>query len=385
MLPGYCASSSYDAIKNIAIPSNAGNVALSVHAYAPYNFTMATNQWANHTFTQSFENDLNSMFNYFDSLQQQKGAPIIIGEFSASDFSNTEERVKWAKSYISKAKDKGIPCVLWDNNITGNTDGEAHGYLNRSNCTWYSVSKPVIDAMMETLNISSSTGGDVNAEYVWNHVTIGSDWLQIFKSNNGLPLEAWEPSLVYGWKDYVNENYDLVLVYDSPSEPKLVLQDGDVTVWEYVSSSDTSATPFIRKFTYSDIAATVSKTGMTLDKLPNLFVSATESEMTAYGLYAVPKNGSSTPEENKYPVTTASVSGNTVTLSWNAIQGADKYAVAYYSAGKWRIYTQFDASTTTFTINKAPRGTFKLVVGARINGEWDKSNINSRYVTVTVS
>uniref|UniRef100_UPI0025CE802D glycoside hydrolase family 5 protein n=1 Tax=Ruminococcus sp. TaxID=41978 RepID=UPI0025CE802D len=138
MLPGYCASSNYDAINNIAIPSNAGNVALSVHAYAPYYFTMASDDKANHNFPgqsgwgENYESALSDMFGYFGQLQSIKGAPIIIGEFSASDFNNTEDRVRWAKSYLSKAKEKGIPCVLWDNNVIGANDGEAHGYLNRA-------------------------------------------------------------------------------------------------------------------------------------------------------------------------------------------------------------------------------------------------------------
>jgi aryl-phospho-beta-D-glucosidase BglC (GH1 family) len=50
MLPGYCASSDPKAIRAIEIPAGAGNVALSVHAYAPYYFTMATDEKANHNF-----------------------------------------------------------------------------------------------------------------------------------------------------------------------------------------------------------------------------------------------------------------------------------------------------------------------------------------------
>jgi aryl-phospho-beta-D-glucosidase BglC (GH1 family) len=50
MLPGYCASSNRSTIENIAIPNNAGNVALSVHAYAPYYFTMCTDENGYHKF-----------------------------------------------------------------------------------------------------------------------------------------------------------------------------------------------------------------------------------------------------------------------------------------------------------------------------------------------
>ena len=118
MLPGYCASSDATAIRNIAIPDNAGNVALSVHAYLPYYFTMATDNKAVHEFPgksgwgEDYEYSLTTFFNNLKQISAEKNTPVIIGEFSASDFDNTESRCNWAKSYLSKAKDAGIPCVL---------------------------------------------------------------------------------------------------------------------------------------------------------------------------------------------------------------------------------------------------------------------------------
>ena len=94
--------------------------------------------------------------------------------------------------------------------------------------------------------------------------------------------------------------------------------------------------------------------------------------------------GSSTPDPKPtYPVATSSVQGNTLTLNWSAVEGAQKYCVAYYSAGKWRILAQ--GNVLTYTRTKVPAGTYKLVVGAKINGNWDISNINSRAFTVTIN
>ncbi|SFC96268.1 glycoside hydrolase family 5 protein [Ruminococcus albus] len=399
MLPGYCASSNYDAINNIAIPSNAGNVALSVHAYAPYYFTMATDSKANHNFPgqsgwgENYESALSDMFGYFGQLQSIKGAPIIIGEFSASDFNNTEDRVRWAKSYLSKAKEKGIPCVLWDNNVIGATDGEAHGYLNRANCTWYSNSKPVIEAMMEVYDINSNTGGEVNSNYIWSKVNIGDNWIELFKSNDGRTIEAWKNFTVAGWNNFANDNYDFVLIYDSANEPELVLQDANYDYWNRVSSSDNSGTPFVKKFTYSDLTSAVAGSGMTVNQMKNLFISATMGELTAYGLYAVPTGTpvpDPQPQYNTYP-TNIRVNYNTqyhqIQFVWDAVPNAQNYGIAVYLAGKWRIQTQYIPGSTLSYItpkNLTPGLSYKVAIAAKVNGTWDVNNAikNAVYVTV---
>ena len=403
MLPGYCASSNYDAINNIAIPSNAGNVALSVHAYAPYYFTMASDDKANHNFPgqsgwgENYESALSDMFGYFGQLQSIKGAPIIIGEFSASDFNNTEDRVRWAKSYLSKAKEKGIPCVLWDNNVIGANDGEAHGYLNRANCTWYSNSKPVIEAMMEVYNINSNTGGEVNSNYIWSKVNVGSNWIELFKSNDGRTIEAWKNFTVAGWNNFANNNYDFVLVYDSANEPELVLQDANYDYWNRVQSSDNSGTPFVKKFTYSDLTSAVAGSGMTVSQMKNLFISATMGELTAYGLYAVPKNPNPDPDPDPYPqnsdtypksiTVNCSAQYHQIQFVWSAVPNAQNYGIAVYLAGKWRVQTSYiPASTRSYVTpkNLTPGMSYKVAIAAKVNGTWDTANAIKNAVFVTV-
>lgn len=172
MLPGYCASSSMTAIKNIRIPENAGNVAYSVHAYLPYYFTMADDDKANHNFPGQSgwgENYETSLTNFFADLKQitdSTGVPAVIGEFSASNFDNTDSRMAWAKYYITEAKKAGVPCVLWDNNVYHNYDtpGEGHGYLDRNALTWYEDSGKVIDQMMSVMADSTILWAGVEDE-----------------------------------------------------------------------------------------------------------------------------------------------------------------------------------------------------------------------------
>ena len=296
MLPGYCASSDFNAIRAIEIPENAGNVALSVHAYSPYFFTMDSGDYANHTFPgksgygEDYEMSLTNLFTGLKSISDDKNVPIIIGEFSASNFDNTDSRVAWAKDYLTKAKNAGIPCVLWDNNNITNTDGEAHGYLYRLTNTWYDVSAPVIEAMMSVYDITPNLPAYepyVEPEFSWDAIPVGDDWVELFRPESGKEYKAWQNGIISNWKDYINENYDIVFVYQSAAEPYLVLQ-GEGTSWNQVYSTGDNDN-FMMYFTYDDVLTSMEQNGTSLDEMKNLYISASSETMTAYGLFAVPK------------------------------------------------------------------------------------------------
>jgi|GEM_PF-778378 hypothetical protein len=70
-------------------------------------------------------------------------------------------------------------------------------------------------------------------------------------------------------------------------------------------------------------------------------------------------------------------------LEWNAVDGATQYGIAVKLAGKWKVWTYTDE--TNFISPKLKAGsTAEMVICAKINGEWDTSNINSRAFEVTV-
>ncbi len=305
MLPGYAASSDATAVRNIEIPQNAGNVALSVHAYLPYYFTMAEDSKANHEFPgksgwgEDYEYSLTTFFNNMKQISDEKNTPIVIGEFSASDFDNTESRCNWAKSYLSKAKDAGIPCVLWDNQAINN-GGESHGYVYRMTNTWFPNAAPVIEAMMSVYGITPTLPAYeeyVSPEFSWDKITVGEDWKELYRSKKGLELEAWKPAALGQWKQYASENYDFVMIYDTTGDPTLVLQNEAQETWNYVYASDTD-TPFVAKFTYEDLLAAIEGV-ISLEEEDNLYMSATAEPLTVYGVYAVPKAGAEQPSETE--------------------------------------------------------------------------------------
>ena len=173
MCPGYDASIDGATVSGFKLPTdisgNKNRIAVSVHAYSPYNFAMNVGSGSTSTYTSSIKNELQDLFSTLKSNFRDKGIPVVIGEFGSKDKNNTAERVKWATDYTALAKKNNIPCVLWDNNAfavyNGNSivlNSEYHGYINRKNNTVTSPAKDVIEALMKPygkkadLNCSSS-------------------------------------------------------------------------------------------------------------------------------------------------------------------------------------------------------------------------------------
>ena len=168
MLPGYCASHELVFTEAIDVPDDP-YVAVSIHAYSPYNFTMNTGKDGQHdTFTSQFNIELETILTNMRNTFIDKNIPVVIGEMGASDFGNTEARCAWATTYITTAKKYGIPCVLWDNNQILSSDplvaakqdkGELHGYIDRNTYEWYPESEKVVDTMMSIINDDSIEWG----------------------------------------------------------------------------------------------------------------------------------------------------------------------------------------------------------------------------------
>jgi len=74
-----------------------------------------------------------------------------------------------------------------------------------------------------------------------------------------------------------------------------------------------------------------------------------------------------------------------VRFTWDKVEDADRYAIAAYLAGKWRVQKQ-DITETVCTSpkNLTPGKTYKVAIAARVNGKWDTANAIKNAVTVTI-
>ena len=146
-------------------------VAASIHAYSPYNFAMGEGDHS--TFSAAYKADLDGIFSGLRSQFTTNGVPVVLGEFSTSNFNNLQARKDWASYYMTWAKKLGIPCFLWDNNVIEvQSNGEAHGYLNRTNNTWFSQSEPVVDMLLSTLNSTSVSWKEEATYPIYKHNNI---------------------------------------------------------------------------------------------------------------------------------------------------------------------------------------------------------------------
>ena len=74
-----------------------------------------------------------------------------------------------------------------------------------------------------------------------------------------------------------------------------------------------------------------------------------------------------------------------VRFSWKEVEGADRYAIAVYLAGKWKVQDKGIADTSyTTPKSMTPGTTYKVAIAARVDGKWDTVNAIKNAVTVTV-
>lgn len=110
MLPGYVAGP-HEAMVNALVLPKDRNIAVSTHAYSPYEF--ALNQKGTSVFTGQAE--LDAMFERLNRKFIQNGTAVIMGEWASTDKNNLAERVKHALYFVRGARKVGIPTVWWDN------------------------------------------------------------------------------------------------------------------------------------------------------------------------------------------------------------------------------------------------------------------------------
>ena len=159
MCPALAASENSASKTSFKMPEDingqTGRLILSVHAYTPYSFAMESP--GDRHFTQGHKDELTGLFSRLKTKFIDKGYPVVIGEYGATNKDNLEDRLAWFEYYVSNAYDNGIPCILWDNGVwqirtgkDGSPDySEGYGYYNRLEQTWYfpQILQTVVDAV----------------------------------------------------------------------------------------------------------------------------------------------------------------------------------------------------------------------------------------------
>jgi endoglucanase len=133
MIPSYAAAPDDAQLNLLVLPSDP-MIALSSHAYRPWNF--AGDQKGTSTFAGQAEFD--QLFDRLNMNYVAKGIPVVIGEWASTDKGNAAERVKHATAFVKGATKYGMPTVWWDNgnNTRSATSTDVMALLDRTNHTW---------------------------------------------------------------------------------------------------------------------------------------------------------------------------------------------------------------------------------------------------------
>lgn len=253
--PPYCASGSdINMMSGLKIP-NDPYVAASVHAYSPYDFCMGD---GNHnTFSETYATDLEGILKNIRKTFIDNNIPVILGEFSASNFNNTEARCEWATAYISLAKSYGFPCVLWDNDARGNSDqSEAHDYLDRDTNTWYEDSGQVIDAMMAVHADDSIVWGakdfTTQKQYTHDDISKGTEIKGVAGDfDSSVEGKEGSPAQIIKFAEFKDK--DIAVQYKG-GDPELAFMDADWGGWTTVKPYYIDEKNGIAYFSSDDIA-----------------------------------------------------------------------------------------------------------------------------------
>ena len=91
-----------------------------------------------------------------------------------------------------------------------------------------------------------------------------------------------------------------------------------------------------------------------------------------------------TTPTDAYPVVKTQVKNSKIGFRWNKVPGAEKYGIGVYQANKWVVKKQLDGSITTWTSPQVRNGTYRLVVLAKVGGQWVNADVFKRSFYVTV-
>ena len=287
MIPGYAASSSTNIMEAVSLPSYNGavvnNLIASVHCYAPYNFCLQDTQ---KTFGDSDAASVEAIFKAIRSVFLDNGIPVVIGETSATEKGNTEERVKWAECMGRLSQAYGIPIVIWDNGSDSKAGGESHAYINRSKAEWNypTVVKGLMDGAKSVKRGSAlkDNGGSQGG----NTAIAG---VSIWSNADGLaPAKEWDSTYIsMGAKaTWFAKGRSIAIVYTGTGEPKLILDSESKQKWWIPvepTRREKSGDRLVIWYDYDTVMAALAENGITdPTDLRNFMIICTTTDVKTY-------------------------------------------------------------------------------------------------------
>lgn len=152
LVSSYAGSPGAAMIEQFKLPEDLAldRLLLATHAYSPYDLAMGDNMSINQ-FDAGARGSIDWFINGLYEKFVSQGVHVVIDEMGIINKNNPEARYEWAKYYVTKAKQNGMVCMVWDN---GHTDPghESYGLFDRRNLKIFDSSEPVHRGFMEAIN-----------------------------------------------------------------------------------------------------------------------------------------------------------------------------------------------------------------------------------------
>ena len=329
------------------------------------------------------------MYNTFIS----KGVPVVIGEFGATNKSNTAYREKYAGIYASLARQfaaQDIPCVWWDNNCFG-TGSENFGIFNRGSrsFTYGGIADALVAAYNGDPQYETATGGE---NVLFSGTGTSSNYGQAVSFDPGAITSLSSSDKIYcSYSSYGDIEFILQSFTDSSRGWIQVAPDSvsnGTAGWSVSSLKSAFGGSFsgLGKAYIGDRGSSLTvtkvyvpggtahthvyngKSAVALEATAytkgRKQIYCSVSGCTAYRIVTVPKLDSTRPV-----ITSVTAGTEQATVAWSAVSGATKYEVFTYLNDKWTSHG--NTTACNMTVKNLTGGTsYGFVVKAYVNGSW---------------
>lgn len=272
MMPTYAASSDSPKISNWKKLSEDDMIAVSIHAYLPFDFAFEGNGHSN--WTEADYYDLNAVFLRLNSTFVKNGLPVVMGEFGATGKENVADREKFAKAYATFAKKYHMPCIWWDNNLFGK-GAEMFGIFNRSSLSF--VYGGIADAIINVYKTNQDDDDDDDNTPLFKGSSSASNWGQAVTAPTSRYGGRLDPGTVkqdgYFYVEYSGTKDQVELIFQS-------LSGGNNWCKVSISESGSINGHYYAKYSYDNcVKAFGTNFG---DLLDIIHVGATDKPITVY-------------------------------------------------------------------------------------------------------
>jgi endoglucanase len=289
MLPTYTAGAEYDKISSMVVPEDE-HVAVSIHAYSPYDFALNSAAGSQSTFGDNDKTYLDKIFKLLNKTFIEKGIPVVIGEFAANNKNNLADRVEFAFYYAQNAGHYGMPCFWWDNGAF--EEGEAMGVFNRRTLTF--VFPEIVEALMTGYS-TEKVMPEEDSDVLFSGTGTSSDWGQAV---------ALTPGLDFIYDDFV-DGLVIGVEYTSENTPELILQGNTNGVnWVKVNPIKTYSNEAskVAYFTLEDMVTAYKSAlenydsyGVIFPTLAKIYIGDTGADLTVTKIYKTDADGMKLP------------------------------------------------------------------------------------------